>query len=159
MRFPGLDSHTMAPALEELFAQGAVSESEPLGRRERISDGVIGLALIVAALALASLDGDWHLDVDALIVYVPLYAIACRVRFYIGAGYTIPTQIVLIPMLFAFPPGLVPLLVVVGATLGRLPDVLWGKTHPDRLLLGPANAWHSLGPAIVFAVANPGGPD
>jgi hypothetical protein len=58
-------------------------------------------------------------------------------------------------MLFAFPPGLVPLLVVVGATLGRAPDVVGRRVHPDRLLLGPANAWHSLGPALVFAVADP----
>jgi putative nucleotidyltransferase with HDIG domain len=90
---------------------------------------------------------------------VPLYAIACRIRFYVGAGYTIPTQLVLVPMLFAFPPGLVPLLVVVGATLGRAPDVVGRRVHPDRLLLGPANAWHSLGPALVFAVADPGAPD
>jgi HD-GYP domain-containing protein (c-di-GMP phosphodiesterase class II) len=160
MRIPGLDSHTMAPAFEQLFAAGHANEREPLTRRERVSDGLLGLALIAASLVMAGIDGRWHLDVEAALALVPLYAIACRVRFYVGAGYTIPTQLVLMPMLFAFPPGLVPLLVVVGATLGRVPDVIFGdRVHPDRLLLGPANAWHSLGPALVFAVANPGAPD
>jgi putative nucleotidyltransferase with HDIG domain len=92
-------------------------------------------------------------------VLIPLYAVACRVRFYVGAGYTIPTQLVLMPMLFAFSPGLVPLAVIAGATLGRLPDVLERKAHPDRLLLGPANAWHALGPALVFAAVDPGAPN
>jgi HD-GYP domain-containing protein (c-di-GMP phosphodiesterase class II) len=159
MRIPGLDSQSMAPAFEQLFATGGANETEPLARRERVSDGLLGLLLIAASLTMAAIDGNWHLDAEAVLAYVPLYAVACRIRFYVGAGYTIPTQLVLVPMLFAFPPGLVPLLVVVGATLGRLPDVLTGRTHPDRLLLGPANAWHSFGPAVVFAVADPGPPD
>jgi putative nucleotidyltransferase with HDIG domain len=148
----------MAPAFEQLFAEGHANEREPLTRRERLSDGGLGLVLIAASLATAAFDGAWELDLDAVIVFVFVYAIASRVRFYVGAGYTIPTQLALVPMLFAFPPGLVPLLVVVGSTFGRLPDVLERKAHPDRLLLGPANAWHALGPAIVFALADPGAP-
>ena len=158
MRLPGLDSQTMAPAFEQLFAEGHANEREPLTRRERLSDLGIGAALIAVSLLTAAIDGDWHVDVEAAIVLIALYAIACRVRFYVGAGYTIPTQLVLMPMLFALPPGLVPIAVLVGATLGRLPDVIEGKSHPDRLLLGPANAWHAYGPALVFAVADPGPP-
>jgi putative nucleotidyltransferase with HDIG domain len=158
MRIPGLDSRNMAPAFEQLFAEGHANEREPLTRRERISDGGLGLLLIAVALLSAALDDGWHGSLDSALVLIPLYAIACRVRFYVGAGYTIPTQLALVPMLFAFSPGLVPLAVIVGATLGRLPDVLERKAHPDRLLLGPANAWHSLGPALVFAVADPGSP-
>src|SRR3954447_12678627 len=158
MKIPGLDSQTLAPAFEQLFAEGHANEREPLTRRERLSDGGLGLALVAVCLLLAAVDG-WHVDAGAALVLIPLYAVACRVRFYIGAGYTIPTQLVLVPMLFAFSPGLVPLAVLAGATLGRLPDVIERKAHPDRLLLGPANAWHSLGPALVFAVAAPGAPN
>ena len=158
MRIPGLNSVTMAPAFEQLFAEGHANEREPLTRRERLSDGGLGLVLIAASLATAAFDDGLHADLDAALIFIALYAIACRVRFYIGAGYTIPTQLVLVPMLFEFSPGLVPLAVVAGATLGRLPDVLQGKSHPDRLLLGPANAWHALGPALVFAAVDPGPP-
>src|SRR3954469_25161350 len=157
MKIPSLDSQTLAPAFEQLFAEGHANEREPLTRRERLSDGGLGLALVAVSLLLAAVDG-WHADAGAAAVLIPLYAVACRVRFYVGAGYTIPTQLVLMPMLFAFSPGLVPLAVIVGATLGRLPDVLARRAHPDRLLLGPANAWHALGPALVFAAADPGAP-
>src|SRR4051794_31817015 len=159
MKIPGLDSRSLAPAFEQLFAEGHANEREPLTRRERLSDGGMGLALIVVAVLTAVVDDGWHANVDAALVLIPLYAIACRVRFYVGAGYTIPTQLVLMPMLFAFSPGLVPLAVIVGATLGRLPDVLAGRAHPDRLLLAPANAWHALGPALVFAATDPGPPN
>src|SRR4051794_12524524 len=159
MKIPGLDSRSLAPAFEQLFAEGHANEREPLTRRERLSDGGMGLALIVVALLMAAVDDGWHADLGAALGLIPLYAIACRVRFYVGAGYTIPTQLVLMPMLFAFSPGLVPLAVIVGATLGRLPDVLAGRAHPDRLLLAPANAWHALGPALVFAATDPGPPN
>src|SRR3954447_5191323 len=159
MKIPGLDSQTLAPAFEQLFIEGHANEREPLSRRERLSDGGLGLALIAVAVTSAAIDDGWHADAGAALVLIPLYAIACRVRFYVGAGYTIPTQLVLMPMLFAFSPGLVPLAVIAGATLGRLPDVLAGRAHPDRLLLAPANAWHALGPAPVFAATDPGPPN
>src|SRR3954452_18457838 len=159
MKIPSLDSRSLAPAFEQLFAEGHANEREPLTRRERLSDGGMGLALIVVAVLTAVVDDGWHANIDAAAVLIPLYAIACRVRFYVGAGYTIPTQLVLMPMLFAFSPGLVPLAVIAGATLGPLPDVIQRKAHPDRLLLGPANVWHSLGPALVFSVADPGAPN
>src|SRR3954447_13355036 len=158
MKIPGLDSQTLAAAFEQLFLEGHANERAPLSRRERLSDGGLGLLLIVVAVALAAVD-DWHAEPGAALVLIPLYAIASRVCFYVGAGYTIPTQLLLMPMLFAFSPGLVPLAVIAGATLGRLPDVIQRKAHPDRLLLGPANAWHSLGPALVFSVADPGAPN
>jgi HD-GYP domain-containing protein (c-di-GMP phosphodiesterase class II) len=158
MRIPGLDSHTLAPTFEQLFTEGHANQREPVTRRERLSDGGLGLGLFAVALFIAALDGRWHVDLDAALALVPLYAIATRVRFYVGAGYTIPTQLALVPMLFAFPPGLVPLFVVLAGTLGRLPDVIERRAHADRLLLGPANAWHSVGPALVFAIADPGAP-
>src|SRR3954469_16509205 len=159
MKIPSLDSRSLAPAFEQLFAEGHANEREPLTRRERMSDGGLGLLLIAVALLSAALDDGWHAQLDSALVLIPLYAIACRVRFYVGAGYTIPTQLVLVPILFAFSPGVVPLAVIAGGTLGRLPDVLSRRSHPDRLLLGPANAWHALGPALVFAAADPGAPD
>src|SRR3954449_10759322 len=155
VKIPGLDSQTLAPAFEQLFLEGHANEREPLNRRERLSDGGLGLVLIAVAVALAAIGDGWHAEPGAALVLIPLYAIACRVRFYVGAGYTIPTQLVLMPMLFAFSPGIVPLAVIAGATLGRLPDVLAGRAHPDRLLLAPANAWHALGPALVFASPDP----
>lgn len=159
MKIPGLDNEALAPDLEELLAESGRREPEPLKRRERTSETGLGLLLIAFSLAIAASDGNWDVRVGPAVVLTLMYAVACRVRFHVGAGYTVPTQLVLVPMLFVLPPGLVPLFVAVGFFLARLFDVVRGTSHPDRLLLAPANAWHAIGPAMVFALADPGPPD
>jgi HD-GYP domain-containing protein (c-di-GMP phosphodiesterase class II) len=56
-------------------------------------------------------------------------------------------------MLYAAPLGSVPLLVVAGLIVGKLPSFLTGKRHPDRIVVAVANGWHAVGPAIVFVLA------
>ena len=56
-----------------------------------------------------------------------LYAIASRVEFATGAGSTVPTQLVFVPMLFLLPTPAVPLFVAAGLLLGRLPRYLRGR--------------------------------
>ena len=57
------------------------------------------------------------------------------------------------PLLFALPVALVPIAVAVVLALVRLPDVFRGKTRPGRLLHTAGNAWFSIGPVAVFAIA------
>jgi HD-GYP domain-containing protein (c-di-GMP phosphodiesterase class II) len=159
MKIPGLDNQALAPALEELLADRQISEPDPLTRRDRISETGFGAALFVVSALIAAKSGLHGVDAGPVIVLVLMYAVACRVRFHVGAGYTVPTQLVLVPMLFMLPTGLVPPAVAVGYVLSRVPDVLKGRAHVDRLLLAPANAWHAVGPAMIFAIANPGPPD
>ena len=59
-------------------------------------------AAVVGPLAVAR---------SSIAALVAAYAAASRVLFEVGAGFAIPTQLVLVPMLFAVPTGLVPLLV------------------------------------------------
>jgi putative nucleotidyltransferase with HDIG domain len=92
-------------------------------------------------------------------VYVVALAVASCVRFDFGAGYAVPTQLVLVPMLFALPPAAVPPLVVAGFALGALPGILRGDRDIDRLLIVPANCWFALGPAAVLALAGSPRPD
>jgi HD-GYP domain-containing protein (c-di-GMP phosphodiesterase class II) len=87
------------------------------------------------------------------VALVVTYALMARVRFPIGYGFTIPTQLVLVPMLFLVPIGAVPLLVAAGMALGGLPEYLRGTRHPSRLLVTVGDAWHSVGPAAVLAAA------
>jgi putative nucleotidyltransferase with HDIG domain len=76
------------------------------------------------------------------------------VRFEVGAGFTVPTQAVFVPMLFALPVSLVPLVVATGLALGKTPQILAGRVPAGRLLAVPANCWFALGPAIVLAGAH-----
>jgi diguanylate cyclase (GGDEF)-like protein len=87
------------------------------------------------------------------VALVLLYAIASRlIMFPIGAGYVVPSYLVLVPMLLLLPPGLVPLLSAAGLLLGTLVQVAAGRAEPKKALASIPDAWHAIGPAAVFVV-------
>jgi len=81
------------------------------------------------------------------------------VRFDIGAGFTVPTQAVFVPMLFALPVALVPLLVALSLALAMAPAIAAGRVPLSRILTVPANSWFAVGPALVLLVAHDHSPD
>jgi putative nucleotidyltransferase with HDIG domain len=62
-------------------------------------------------------------------------------------------------MLCEVPVNLVPLLTALALAIGMLPEVLAGRTRPERVLPVLGNSWFSLGPALVFAAFDVHGPD
>jgi hypothetical protein len=60
---------------------------------------------------------------------VAALAIASRVSFDVGAGFTVPTQIAFVPMLLSLPPYLVPPLTVLALGLG-LARMSWPAACP-----------------------------
>jgi HD-GYP domain-containing protein (c-di-GMP phosphodiesterase class II) len=114
----------------------------------------VGIPFLAAAVALALLGHAGRtLHAGPAIVLVLAYAALSRVRFHAGAGHTVPTQLVFVPMLFALPTQLVPLLVLAGMLIGNLPDYARRALHPARTLMLPGDAWHALGPALVLVLA------
>ena len=87
---------------------------------------------------------------------VAAYAAASRVLFEVGAGFAIPTQLLLVPMLFAVPTGQVPLLVLLGLVAGELPSNVRRGVPLERVIVVPASAWHAVGPAAVLIAAGEG---
>jgi HD-GYP domain-containing protein (c-di-GMP phosphodiesterase class II) len=151
----------VAALSEELQASQAASVEERRPSRwqapaahEARAEVIVGLPFLAAAIALALL-GDSHraLESGPAIVLVLAYGALSRVRFHAGAGHTVPTQLVFVPMLFVLPTELVPLLVLGGMVVGNLPDYLRGALHPGRALMLPGDAWHAIGPAAVLVVA------
>jgi putative nucleotidyltransferase with HDIG domain len=90
--------------------------------------------------------------IPALLCVLAL-AVATRVELDTPLGYTAPTQLAFVPLLFTLPPALVPLGVIIALTLGRLPDVVTGRLRAERLVHVPGNAWFSIGPVAVLAIA------
>jgi hypothetical protein len=114
----------------------------------------MALAFVVLAAALPPLLGSERaLDAPVALALVLCFAAAARVKLYIGAGYTVPTQLVLVPMLFLLPVASVPLWVGCGMALSALYDVAARREHPEWILSGVVNGWHALGPALVLALA------
>ncbi len=138
---------------------GAPSAAQPMDRRRRLAEAPVNAGFLVAAVALGVLATDdraW--PVSTAILLVVLFAAAVRVQIVIGFGYTTPVQLAFVPMLLLLPVGWVPLLVCGAWIAGRLPDVVRGRVHPDRLLLLPGSCWFAIGPALVLELGGAGGP-
>ena len=66
--------------------------------------------------------------------------LAARIEFSIGAGYAVPTQLVLVPMLLLLPTPLVPLLVGAAPWSARRPGTRSAASRPAASLFAPADA-------------------
>src|SRR5581483_11885736 len=80
-------------------------------------------------------------------------ALAFRIKIDTPFGFTSPSQLALVPLVFAVPLAVVPLAVAGAAALGRLLDVAAGKAQLGRIVYSIGNACFSLGPVAVLAIA------
>jgi signal transduction histidine kinase len=148
------------PDVTILLQAGREPDSEPLGRRDLYAESLLGALFVVAAVLLGlSFDSDRVWPAEHALVLTILFALALRVRFEVGAGYTQPVQLAFVPMLLLLPTPWVPLLVLAAFLLERIPDLARSNLHPTRLLLLPNNAWFALAPALVLAVGDAQTPD
>jgi HD-GYP domain-containing protein (c-di-GMP phosphodiesterase class II) len=116
--------------------------------------GFLAVAILMAAL----LPSQRSPGAGAVLVLIAAYAAAFRLDFEIGSGSAVPTQLILVPMLFVLPTGYVPLAVAAGIVLGSLDQYLRGSLHLGRVVLRVVNAWHAVGPALVLGLAVERGP-
>jgi len=130
-----------------------------LAHREVWSFGLFaGGFLAVAVLMAAVLPSHRSPGIAAVLVLIAAYAASFRLDFEIGSGSAVPTQLMLVPMLFVLPAGFVPLAVAAGIVLGSLDEYLRGSLHLGRVVLRVVNAWHAVGPALVLGLAVERGP-
>jgi putative nucleotidyltransferase with HDIG domain len=148
----------MTPSLEETEHARARS-LEPMGRREFAAQALTAALFLVAAGLLVASAGQIDVDLPDLALLVLALAALGRLEFDFGSGFTTPTQLVFVPMLFVLEPAVVPLAVAAAYALDRLPAVLRGHWHPHRLLFVLGDAWYAIGPAAIFEIAGVGAPD
>jgi diguanylate cyclase (GGDEF)-like protein len=122
-------------------------------RELRVEALAATLFAAVAALLPLVLDAARTFDPAVAAALIVCLAVASRIRLYVGAGSAVPTQLVLVPMLFALPAAAVPACVAAGLLLADAVDVVRRTEHPERLVTGVADAWYAVGPALVFAAA------
>lgn len=151
----------MAPArspVERLLQRARPHRARRLTSREsRVEVAAAVLFVLVAVGMGLLLPSDRELDPLVAPALVLSHAIAARIRVYVGAGCAMPTQLVLVPMLFLVPVAVVPVLVAGGLLLAASWDVTHGRAHPERLITAVADAWHVIGSALVLSFA--GEPD
>jgi HD-GYP domain-containing protein (c-di-GMP phosphodiesterase class II) len=113
------------------------------------------LGVTAAAVATAAfLSGGPAFSLTRLVFFVVLYAVVSRVEFEIGAGLAIPTQVVLVPMVFALPIGLVPGAVLAALLLRTAWDRPFPLRDPSRIAPRVAGAAHAIGPVLIVALAH-----
>ncbi len=120
--------------------------------RERLAEvlGALTFAGAVVALWIVRMPHDF--DLAPALVCIGVLALAALVRFETPFGFTVPTQLAFVPLVFSMPVAVVPLATLVALTLARLPDVLRDGMPVSRLLQSAGNARFAIGPCVVFAV-------
>jgi diguanylate cyclase (GGDEF)-like protein len=122
-------------------------------QRELLVDATAAGLFVIAAAALLVVGGVDGLRPGLAILLIVVYAFVARIEFPVGAGYVVPTQLILIPMLMLLPPATVPTAVAIGLLVGNALDCLIGRIAPRRVLSAVPDAWHAVGPAVVLLLA------
>ena len=142
----------------EIAASRERMRSRLLGR-ERTVTFLLGATFVLAAVACAfAIPAETSFSLSVALLLIALYAVVSQVEFEIGPGSAVPTELVLLPMLFLLPPGIVPLCVAAGLLLGGLVEHVRSHRHGQRVAVLLSSAWHSVGPALVIGLAAPGAP-
>jgi HD-GYP domain-containing protein (c-di-GMP phosphodiesterase class II) len=141
-------------AADELVRDARTRYEAKLARRAR---AIFALAAVAVGAGLTAtalfMHGGPAARAHIIILFVVLYAVVSRVEFEIGTGSAVPTQLVLVPMLFAMPIGLVPAVVAAGYLLRTVGDRPWPLRDPTRVFPHLVSAAHAFGPVLVVGLA------
>src|SRR6185312_8641099 len=121
--------------------------------RELIVEASAAALFVMAAAVLLLTWGAAGLRPQVAALLVVVYAVVGRIEFPVGAGFVVPTQLILVPMLLMLPPAVVPVAVAVGLVSGNAAECAVGRVPPRRILSAIPDAWHAIGPAAVLLVA------
>ena len=125
-----------------------------MSQRERLAT-LGSTAVFAAAVAALWVTNPPHgILVVQTVLCVLVLALATRVEFDTPFGFTVPTQLAFVPLVFVVPLAIVPLAVVAALSIERLERVRRGALPPSRLLRAVPNAWFAIGPVAVFAIAD-----
>ena len=143
------------------MADELVRDARSRYEADRLDRRAHGAFLVSAAAVVAGAVACWvTLDHSApglwwkAPLFLAVYALASRSDFEIGSGSAVPTEIVLVPMLFALPLGIVPGVVALGFVAGTVVAERGGLRDPARTLPLLGSAAHAFGPVLVLALAN-----
>jgi HD-GYP domain-containing protein (c-di-GMP phosphodiesterase class II) len=144
---------TVAP--EDLLVRDARRrDTNSIERHTRLVWAAWGPIVLAGCIAALALHGGPALVWWKFALFVVLYAAVSHVEFEVGIGSAIPTQLVLVPMLFALPIGAVPLAVAGGLVLRTVGVRPWPLRDPTRALPLVSTAAHAFGPVLVLALAH-----
>jgi putative nucleotidyltransferase with HDIG domain len=152
--------HTVDMSIEPTLEDQALLEEtlrrsgSGMSRRELLAS-LLSLAGFIAAVA-----GLWAIQDPDSFPVIPAVAsllvlvFSMRVHFDTPLGFTVPTQLAFVPLVFAAPPAIVPIAVAIAFAIAMAPEIATGRVRPSRLLFALSNSWFSIGPVAVLAIAH-----
>jgi HD-GYP domain-containing protein (c-di-GMP phosphodiesterase class II) len=148
------------PDAEHAFDDRRARRSRNLAARERSAAALLGGGFLAAAALTAVLlpASDRSPGPAIVALLVATYALAFMLDFEVGTGSAVPTELVLVPMLFIAPVGWVPLMVATGMLIANLVEHWRGTIRLGRVIIRFANGWYVLGPALVLGLAGEAAP-
>jgi HD-GYP domain-containing protein (c-di-GMP phosphodiesterase class II) len=143
------------PTVETAIGDLRARRPRELAGREWVSAVVLGGGFLAAATSIAIVLPASQREPGpfALLLLLAAFGLAFRLDFEVGTGSAVPTQLVLVPMLFVAPLSWVPFLVAGGILLGSVIDYARGTIHLQRVLLSLVSGWYVLGPVVVLGIA------
>ena len=142
------------PDEQRVIEERRARRLQRLAWRELLSFVVFAGGFVAVALLMAVfIPSQRSPGVFAVLILVGAYAAAFRLDFEVGTGSAVPTQLILVPMLFVLPVGLVPLAVAAGIVVGSLDEYARGSLRLGRVAMRVVTAWHAVGPALVLGLA------
>jgi putative nucleotidyltransferase with HDIG domain len=150
-RLRGDSKPHLTGAAERLMADRRDRRRAPAARREALVETGCALAFLLVAVALPRAYGAQMPPAGLAVALIVAFALVSRVEFDVGAGYTIPTQMLFVPVLFLIDPAWAPLVVATGLVLGRARDIVRDHNPARQVLVSVNNAWFAVGPAVVLA--------
>jgi diguanylate cyclase (GGDEF)-like protein len=144
-------------ATEELLEVRRPGAARPLTARELRVEAIAasGFAAVAGACVLAGAPA--VPPTAQTLALVAALALLSRVRFALGSGFILPTQLACVPLLLLLPPALAPALVGAALVAGRLPDLLTRRAPAERLLTSLADGWYVVAPATLLLLVAPHG--
>ena len=149
-------------ATEQLLERSWGRRERRASQRELVVDAVAAALFVAAAGALLLAAGGTRPHAGQVgpfsgtaVLLIAVYALVGRIEFAVGAGYVVPTQLILVPMLLVCPRrrprrG--------GRRDGAREHVDWtfGRVPPRRVLSAVPDAWHASG--RPWSCCSPGHP-
>jgi putative nucleotidyltransferase with HDIG domain len=141
-------------AEQELLENTLSRRATAMRPREVLVAAISVAALAAATAAVWSIAPPHAFALAPALICLLVLALAITIPFDTPLGFTVPSQLAFVPLVFLTPVALVPIAVAIAFTIAALPGFIRGRTHPCRLLLQLTNAWFAIGPAAVFAIAH-----
>src|SRR5579872_3239901 len=131
---------------QALLAETLKRPRSALTPRELLAESMVGGGFLLAVLLIWLLAPPGAVAIGPALACLPALVVSMRVRIDTPFGFTVPTQLAFVPLMFALPPSLVPPAVVLAMALSRIPDIVGGRAQPGRLVQAVSNSWFSIGP-------------